>query len=709
MRNRWFHRPLLHTEHHTPKRVTWLELFYDLIFVASIIQLGDALSDHVAHKQVWLGLGTFALHFVPLWIAWTGFTFYANRFDVDDFVHRALVLLQMAAVGCIGVSAPRAMAAEPDALPFALSVAAAHAVIAMMYVRAWKHTTEARDYSRYWGAVFAVAAALWGVSALLPDPWCELVWVIAMLVVVFAPTSRASRGLADLYPLDMEHLAERYGLLTIIVLGESFVKVLSYLAADAHGTEPEMLTKGLFNLVITSAVWWVYFDDVAGSHLKPGRNTWIVWLYGHLPLAMAVTAVGVAVKHDIKIDWLGVPPAPYRILLVTTLAATFASVALIDAVTQRGTTDLDERWRIAVRLGSAALLPLLGLAGGSMNGGTFLGLVTLLCVAQVAFDMAMAPLAGTTEEAVPTSELARRRRDGSTDVPVRSRWSASEAIRHGTPTGMRRDLYFWLMEGSWTRLVVFLVVAFILTNAAFACLFLLDADAIAGPHPPGFFDAFSFSVQTFATIGYGVMAPGTAYADLLVAVEAAVGILGAALATGLMLAKASRPVARVLFSNVLVVTRWDGRPTLLFRVGNARGNEIMEATINVSILRDVITPEGHHIRQLVDLPLERSRTPIFAMTWTVRHAIDEHSPLAGIDWDDPGDHLAGIIATLMGHDGTYSQTVQARHVWGPEDVQPNARFVDIVSQMPDGRFVIDYAQFHHVVPDDSAVQEAAAS
>src|SRR5204863_5124610 len=98
-------------------------------------------------------------------------------------------------------------------------------------------------------------------------------------------------------------------------------------------------------------------------------------------------------------------------------------------------------------------------------------------------------------------------------------------------------------------------------------------------HAKSFADAFYFSVQTFSTIGFGVLTPATPYGNLVVTAEAAVGLLGAALATGLMFAKATRPRSSALFSRVAIITRHDGIPTLIFRVGNARGNDVVDATI----------------------------------------------------------------------------------------------------------------------------------
>ena len=184
-------------------------------------------------------------------------------------------------------------------------------------------------------------------------------------------------------------------------------------------------------------------------------------------------------------------------------------------------------------------------------------------------------------------------------------------------------------------------------------------------------------------------------------VEAAVGLFGVALATGLMFAKVSRPASKVLFADKMVLTTWDGHKKLVFRVGNARGNDVVDATMSVHVLKDEVSAEGHHMRRLYDLELERRRTPIFTLSSTITHIIDDKSPLADVDWDHPEDHLMVITATMVGHDATYAQTTHARHMYYPEDIHLDHRFIDVISQLPDGRLMIDYTAFHNVEPDQN--------
>ncbi|MEM7133974.1 MAG: low temperature requirement protein A [Chloroflexota bacterium] len=731
MRNRWFHRPLLHTEHGPEKKASWLELFYDLIFVASIIQLGDGLSNTLADDPAGSML-RFGVHFAPLWFAWSSFTFYSNRFDVDDILHRVLVFGQMFAVGAMGITAPLSMRIDsPDHLRFTVAFVAALMFAIAMTARAYKHTKDARAYNLYWGGVFVVGASVWSVSLLVPEGWHYILWVMGILAMMSAPLHPRSRALMDQFPLDQEHLSERYGLLTIITLGESFVKVLSYLATPVeklkdlnndgvvafdevyqvvyYAADPAFMGMGALTLLITCSLWWIYFDDVAGSHLREGLGNWVVWLFAHLPLAGAITGVGVAVKNAIKIDFLESPSPYYATLLTVMLAVVFFSVALIDKASYRKQSDLDDAWRVRLRVLSGFIVLLVGAVSGLMTGWLFLGTVALVCLFQVVVDMMMSPLEETEDMvAVTTSDLARQRAAGtSPEKPERRRFGPGITVRKGTPRELRADLYFWLIDGSWTRLMVVFGGLFLFLNMVFAALYLLGGDgAITGTRDDGFLAAFAFSVQTMSTIGFGSLAPGSDYADLLVTIEALVGLLGVALATGLMFAKASRPSSKVLFSQNMLLTMWHGKPTLLFRVGNARGNEVADAKMTVSVLKEEISDEGHHLRRVHDIALTRSTNPIFSMSWLLQHVIDEDSPLHGVDWDQPENQIMLIICSMLGHDATYGQTIHARHIYHADQVLTGRRFVDVISQLPDGRMLIDYEKFHDTVPD---VDEAAAS
>src|SRR5919199_2025334 len=273
-----------------------------------------------------------------------------------------------------------------------------------------------------------------------------------------------------------------------------------------------------------------------------------------------------------------------------------------------------------------------------------------------------------------------------------------DVVRKGMSHSHWHDPYHLLLMLDWPQFFGLTAISYIATNALFALLYLAGGDCIKGARPGSFLDTFSFSVQTMATIGYGAMYPQTDYANLLVSIEALVGLLGVAMATGLMFARFSRPTARVLFSRVAVITPHNGLPTLMLRVANERRNQILEAQIGLSLLRDEVTAEGQFIRRFYDLKLVRSQTRIFAFSWLVMHEIDESSPLYGATPESLEKVQTDIVVTLTGIDETVSQTVHARHYYITDEILWNMRFVDIFSKKPDGRRVLDFNRFHDVTP-----------
>ncbi len=696
MRSRLFHRPRIHSVAHArgAKEVTWLELFFDLTFVAAFIELGQGLAMHADGP----GVGSFVAIFLPLWVAWTGFTFFENRFALDDFVHRLLVFGQIFTIGAMALTAGSAMDGEPAA--FSLAASVSQLVVVVMYARVCLQVPAARTYAIYWGGVFLVAALLWGLGAFTPQHWTYGLWIGAALVVVVAPLSKQSRNLAAAWPLDLEHLSRRYGLLTIIVMGETFLIVLARTATEglSVGTYLDICVI----LAITLCLWWIYFDDVGGSRIRRERGGWIVWFFGHLPLQMGLVALGPALGRATRLTMDEPPPTVDRWLLGGALATIFFSVAIVDSVTERRQAELSDRARVSARAFTGVLVLVMAAAAEAMSGWVFLMVITALCLAQVVFDLMMAPFETAQHDASDErsiEEIDRRKLEGDEDEEERApRRDIGEALRRGAPAQLRRDLYSYLMDGSWLRLFVVLFFLYLVVNLLFAGLFVLEPGSIDGARPTSFGDAFFFSVQTMSTIGYGAMSPGSTYGDLLVTAEAGVGILGVALATGVMFAKASRPSTSVLFSDKLVLSPMDGVPTLRFRAGNARGNEVVEAAISVTAVMVHVTPEGQHLRKLVDLPLVRSRSPMFALSWTVMHPVDERSPLVDCFPDRVSERVFSIVVSLTGYDGTLAQTIHARKIYYPEDIRQGQRFVDVISQLEDGRLLIDFTRFHDTEP-----------
>ena len=260
------------------------------------------------------------------------------------------------------------------------------------------------------------------------------------------------------------------------------------------------------------------------------------------------------------------------------------------------------------------------------------------------------------------------------------------------------DTYHLIVSATWPRFFALIVATYLGVNVIFGVLYLLSPGAIANARPGSFHDAFFFSVQTMATIGYGGMLPQTLWGHVLVTGEALLGIVFTALLTGLAFAKFSKPSARVLFATKAVIAERNGVPHLQFRMANFRHNLVVEAQLRVLLLREEVTLEGDRMIIPRELKLVRERTSLFMLTWTAMHKIDEHSPFHGEGTlDKLKEEKAEIFLSLTGHDDTVSQTIHARYRYQMDDVVPNARFADAMTRLSDGTRVIDYATFHEVV------------
>ena len=269
----------------------------------------------------------------------------------------------------------------------------------------------------------------------------------------------------------------------------------------------------------------------------------------------------------------------------------------------------------------------------------------------------------------------------------------------GLPRRGMGDLYHQLLTWSWPRLFVAMAILYVAINALFALLYLaLGPGAIDNARQGSFTDAFFFSFDTMATIGYGDKVPRGLAANLLSMVQVMLGMAGLAVSTGLVFAKFARPTARVLFSEVAVIHPFDGVPSLLFRMANARANQIVEAELTVVAIRTEATVEGESVRRVYDLGLRRSRSSVFSLTWLAVHPITPESPLHGHDAASlPGTDLS-IMVSVSGLDEHLGAMVHARHAYGPGSVVYGARFADILERRPDGSSVIDYRLFHQVEP-----------
>ena len=368
------------------RRVTWTELFYDLVFVVAVAGLGHRLLEDAS----WTGFWSFAGLFVPLWWAWAGFTFYADRYDTDDLGQRLLAVAQMVTVALMAASISGG-AAEP-LVAYALSFVAARTILIVMYLRARRHVPETRDLVTGYTKGMSLAVAFWLVSVFVPEPFRYVLWAVG-LAVDFATPYRMRRVQATV-PLDVAHLPERFGLFTILVLGESIAAVVAGLDEELWTSSATIVAA--FAVLITTGLWWIYFDNLDGTVVRrtaDQQKAWkpTAWIYGHLPLVIALVMTAIGLEHAIvAVEHHTLPPAELW-LLIGGLALVMATLALIQAATASGppgsASAVRQTWITRLRLAGAVLVVLLGLI---LGGGSPIVLVVALagvCALQVAGDV----------------------------------------------------------------------------------------------------------------------------------------------------------------------------------------------------------------------------------------------------------------------------------------------------------------------------------
>lgn len=267
------------------------------------------------------------------------------------------------------------------------------------------------------------------------------------------------------------------------------------------------------------------------------------------------------------------------------------------------------------------------------------------------------------------------------------------------PPSPLRDVYHLFLRASWPVALGVITAAYAALNAVFALGFLATG-GIANARPGSFVDAFDFSVQTMGTIGYGAMAPVSRAANVLVDLESLVSLTATALATGLLFSKFSRPTVRVAFSRRAVISPVDGVPTLMVRIGNERGNRIMDTELRMILTRTEITREGSLFYRMLDLKLVRDRAPALTRSFLVMHRIEPGSPLYGATPASLRAEEAELNVAVAGTDDVSLLPVYAGATWMDADLAWGARHADVLSERPDGTMVLDVSKFHDIEPTE---------
>lgn len=264
------------------------------------------------------------------------------------------------------------------------------------------------------------------------------------------------------------------------------------------------------------------------------------------------------------------------------------------------------------------------------------------------------------------------------------------------------DPYHLALEMTWPQFFAGLIVVYLAINAFFALLYFLVPGSVVNLPAHSLLDAFFFSIETLATVGYGNMAPVTLYAHVVSTVEIFVGMVLTATMTSLVFVRFSRPKAKLIFASRAVVTRKGDEVQLMLRIGNGRLHALNDAQARMTTLVSSVGPNGQSQRRLADIPLVRAEMPFFPLTWTIVHRVTADSPLAGLR-DIDADALATsglrLMLSITARDPALGAQVHASHAYGPDDIALDMRYADAVVGKGDGHSVADMRKISDVEAD----------
>lgn len=369
------------------RHATWLETFFDLIFVVAVTELASGLDAHLAAGRAVMppALVGFAALFVPVWWAWVGTTFYADRFDTDDLAQRLLTFVQICAVAALAFNVRDAFGAT--AVGFALSYVAVRAVLVLGYLRAGRSVVAARPLTTRYARGFGLAGALWLLSVAVPPPGRFLLWAVGLALDIGTGLF-AGRLHARLAP-DAAHLPERFAQFTLIALGESVAAVVA--GIPATGWTISSALSALLGLALAFGLWWLYFDHVDGAPIRDELEAghvavYQVWLYAHLPLVVGLVAASVGVQRVVA-GRGAVVAGGDRWLVCGSVALCLVALGVIARATMTPTAGRRGRAWAAGRVAAAALVALIGVVGARLPPVALVGAVALVCALTVGLEV----------------------------------------------------------------------------------------------------------------------------------------------------------------------------------------------------------------------------------------------------------------------------------------------------------------------------------
>jgi low temperature requirement protein LtrA len=356
------------------RRATWLELFFDLVFVVAVAQASYLLTDHLTVSRLFGYLGIF----VPIWWAWMGFTFYANRFDTDDLPYRLLILLAMLAIAALAVNTRDVLSGS--SVGFALSYIAVRLVLMTLYARARRNVPAARRLTTIFLTMFGTGILVWCVSLLVSTPARFWLWGVALTLELIAPVF-AWRSIPAA-PIHPRHIPERFGLLTIIVLGESvFAVVVGIADVSWHAAT---VAAAIAGFVAAASLWWIYFDFLDESIVQRNILAGLTFTYSNYLVIAGIALLGTGVKIAV-LSTGGSSVLEHEGWVVGTgLALCMLGLAIVHLATPPALFDTD----VALRLSAAVVGLVLAFLHGSISPLLTIVVIALVLLAQVVYELA---------------------------------------------------------------------------------------------------------------------------------------------------------------------------------------------------------------------------------------------------------------------------------------------------------------------------------
>jgi low temperature requirement protein LtrA len=355
------------------RHASWLELFFDVVFVVAIAQLAHELAvDHSLR-----GFLVFGALFLPVFIAWQGFTFYADRFDTDDAVFRVTIFAAMLAIAALAVQVPDV--AHGDSTGFVIAYTVLRSLMIGLYLRSYRHVPAARPLIVRYASGYTVGIAMWLVSLAFPAPARYVVWGVALAWEYSLPVR--FRRFHEAIPVSVTHVPERFALFTIIVLGETIVAV----ALGTAGSEWELAAAlaGAFGFAVCAALWWIYFGTGAGMDIVPSVRAVLVFTHVHIPLLATLTAVSAGVAIAIQQAPGGEIDEGGRWALAGGAALYLACLTVTQRQLVRGVASR----KVMARVITAVVLIVVAVVGGALPPVVFVAATAGALVALAAFEM----------------------------------------------------------------------------------------------------------------------------------------------------------------------------------------------------------------------------------------------------------------------------------------------------------------------------------